>query len=74
MQFEKGQSGNPAGRRPGSKNKSTLMAQALFEGEAEELMRTAVSKAREGDSDVGFRPHPLQISCCLQAGLPPVMP
>jgi hypothetical protein len=50
MQFEKGQSGNPAGRRPGSKNKSTLMAQALFESEAEELMRTAVSKAREGDS------------------------
>jgi hypothetical protein len=39
MQFEKGQSGNPAGRRPGSKNRATLMAQALLEGEAEELLR-----------------------------------
>jgi hypothetical protein len=50
MQFEKGQSGNPAGRRPGSKNRATLMAQALFEGEAEELLRTALKMAREGDS------------------------
>jgi hypothetical protein len=50
MQFEKGQSGNPAGRAPGSKNRSTLMAQALLEGEAEELLRIAVKMAREGDS------------------------
>jgi hypothetical protein len=50
MQFEKGQSGNPAGRMPGSKNRSTLMTEALLEGEAEVLLRAAVSRALEGDA------------------------
>jgi hypothetical protein len=50
MQFAKGQSGNPAGRRPGSKNRSTLMTEALLEGEAEVLLRAAISRALEGDS------------------------
>jgi hypothetical protein len=49
MQFEKGQSGNPAGRKPGSKNKSTLMTEALLEGEAEVLLRAAFKRALEGD-------------------------
>lgn len=30
--FEKGRSGNPAGRRTGSRNKATLAAAALLEG------------------------------------------
>ena len=47
--FEKGRSGNPAGRRPGSRNKATLAAAALLAGEAEALTRTAVEFALAGD-------------------------
>jgi hypothetical protein len=49
MQYEKGQSGNPAGRPPGSRNKATLLAESIFEGEAENIIRMAIDKAREGD-------------------------
>jgi hypothetical protein len=40
--------GNP-GRKPGSKNRATLLAGALLEGEGEELLRTAVELAKAGD-------------------------
>ena len=49
MTFEKGQSGNPAGRRPGSRNKARLLAEAMFEGETETIIRMAIDKAKEGD-------------------------
>ena len=48
--FQKGQSGNPAGRKRGSKNKSTLAAQILLEGEAETLTRKAVELAIAGNA------------------------
>src|SRR6266403_1483523 len=46
--FEKGRSGNPAGRRPGSRNKATLVAELVFDGEAEALSRKAVELALGG--------------------------
>ena len=49
MTFEKGQSGNPAGRPPGSRNKSTILAEAMFQGEAETIIRMAIDKAKAGD-------------------------
>jgi hypothetical protein len=49
MRFEKGQSGNPAGRPPGSRNKATILAEAMFQGEAETIIRMAIDKAKEGD-------------------------
>jgi hypothetical protein len=46
--FEKGQSGNPAGRRFGRRNKTTLAAASLLAGEAEALTRKAVELALAG--------------------------
>jgi hypothetical protein len=45
--FAKGN--RPAGRRPGSRNKKTLAAAVLLEGEAEALTRRAVELALAGD-------------------------
>lgn len=47
--FKPGQSGNPAGKPKGAKNKSTAMAQALFDGEAETLTRKIIELAKNGD-------------------------
>jgi Family of unknown function (DUF5681) len=49
MAFEKGQSGNPAGRPPGSRNKATILAETMFQGEAETIIRMAIDKAKGGD-------------------------
>jgi hypothetical protein len=40
--------GNP-GRKPGSRNRASVVAAALVEGEAEELARSAVQVAKAGD-------------------------
>jgi hypothetical protein len=48
--FGPGQSGNPAGRPKGSRNRSTLALEAIFEGEAEKLSRRAIEMALEGDA------------------------
>jgi hypothetical protein len=40
--------GNP-GRKPGSKNQATVVASALLDGEAEELVRKAVELAKAGN-------------------------
>ena len=40
--------GNP-GRKPGSRNRASVVAAALVEGEAEELARTAVQLAKTGN-------------------------
>lgn len=43
--FEKGN----GGRRPGSKNRTTLVAEALLKGEEEALVRKAIELAKAGD-------------------------
>jgi hypothetical protein len=62
--FEKGRSGNPAGRRTGSRNKATLAAAGLLADESEALTRRAVEMALGGD--------PTAMRLCLERILPPV--
>jgi hypothetical protein len=45
------QKGN-AGRRPGSRNKTTVVAEALLRDEEIELVRTAIEMAKAGDAQM----------------------
>jgi hypothetical protein len=47
--WKPGQSGNPAGKKPGSRNKATQMVMALMEGGAEQVTRVVIDAARAGD-------------------------
>jgi hypothetical protein len=47
--FVRGHSGNPAGRPAGARNRKTLAASLLLDGEAEALTRKAVELALAGD-------------------------
>jgi hypothetical protein len=47
--FQPGQSGNLRGRPRGSRNKTTLAAEALLEGEAEAQTRVCIERAKGGD-------------------------
>ena len=61
--FQKGKSGNPAGKPPGTRNKMTLLAEALLDNEAEALARVAIDRALEGD--------PQALRLCLDRIVPP---
>ena len=47
--FQPGQSGNPLGKPRGTRNRATLAAEALLEGEARALTRKAIEMALAGD-------------------------
>ena len=47
--FVLGQSGNPKGKPKGTRNKATMMVLQLMEGAAEEITRTVLDAARNGD-------------------------
>jgi hypothetical protein len=49
-QFVPGQSGNPAGRTPGSRNHATVLAEQLFDGASGALANKAVQMALAGDA------------------------
>jgi hypothetical protein len=63
MPFEKGQSGNPGGRPPGARNKATVIAESLLQGEAEAMMRSAIERAKAGDM--------VALRMCLDRLVPP---
>ena len=54
MTFQPGQSGNPAGRPRGARNKKTLALEALLDGESEALMEKMIGMAKVGD-DLAMR-------------------
>ena len=47
--FVPGQSGNPAGKPKGARNKTTMAIEALLEGEADALARKVIEMAKDGD-------------------------
>lgn len=61
--FKPGQSGNPLGKKPGTRHKSTLAAMALLSGEAQALTRICIEKAMEGDMTA--------LKLCLDRIIPP---
>lgn len=61
--FTKGSSGNSSGRPPGSRNKATLLMEALLDGEAEQLTRKVIELGKAGNI------HALQL--CLDRLAPP---
>jgi hypothetical protein len=48
-QFQKGKSGNPAGRPPGTRNRATITVQNLLEGAAESIAKRAAALVEEGN-------------------------
>ncbi len=54
--------GNP-GKPKGARSRATMAAEALLDGEAEKLTRTAIDKALEGDS--------VALRLCLERLVPP---
>jgi Family of unknown function (DUF5681) len=60
--FTRGQSGNPAGRPPGARNRATVAAQVLLDGQLEAITQKAAELAVQGDVNA--------IRLCLQHGLP----
>ena len=48
MPFQPGQSGNPAGRARGSRNKRTILAERLFDEAAEPLVTALIALAHAG--------------------------
>lgn len=47
--FQKGQSGNPAGRRQGSRNTATIILDAMADGEAAAVLGRVLTAAKGGD-------------------------
>jgi hypothetical protein len=48
--FIPGQSGNPAGKKPGTRNRATVLREALADGEDTAAARIVIDKALSGDA------------------------
>lgn len=61
--FPKGTSGNPAGRPKGSRARTALALDEIFDGEAEAITRKVIEMAKDGD--------PQAMRMCLDRLVPP---
>ena len=62
MPFKPGQSGNPAGRQCGSRNKRTVIVEKLWDDNAGEVTTAAIAQAKSGD--------PTALRACLDRVAP----
>jgi hypothetical protein len=62
MTFQPGQSGNPAGRAVGSRNKKTIAMEEAFLAQAEALVQNVVDRAMRGE--------PAAMRLCMERVLP----
>jgi hypothetical protein len=73
--FAPGQSGNPTGRRPGSRNRATLLRELLQDGDDELAVRVLMDRVRAGDGVaarfVADRLFPKPRDREIDLGLPP---
>jgi len=73
--FAPGQSGNPTGRRPGSRNRATLLRELLEDGDDELAVRVLMDRVRAGDGVaarfVADRLFPKPREREIDLGLPP---
>lgn len=60
--FRKGVSGNPSGCPQGSRHRTTLMAEALIEKDAEDIVQAVIASAKAGD--------PTSMRLCLERLVP----
>ena len=61
--WKPGQSGNPKGKKPGTRHQATRLAETLLDGEAKAITRKAVELALQGDQTA--------LRLCMERLLPP---
>lgn len=61
--FQPGQSGNPAGKKPGTRNRATMLIEQMIGDEAERITGNLIRSALEG--------KPWAIQACMRRAAPP---